>query len=568
MRCFLTSRCDRERAAPPPRDSKVKSRLPCRLTIALACLAVRTDAAEFNFDALRSIIQTRHVSSVEELIPLLPSTLRSRYAVVFASRSLQEASERAPRIILYGPDARLVLTFNGDPGQRGFDSVETLEFGQDKQFRLREIRFTSPGSDATVRVSEPNPKLCQVCHGLPARPLWDRWPLWPGAFGERYDAPLSVREHAGLQSFLAQQDSHPRYKHLLAVERLKDPETFHTTRGQRYAGNTREPPNAELAALLGGMTAQALAHQMHEQPAFAHYQYALLGLASGDCGPVGDFLPSAARSSARAALQRLAKATTAINHQTEEAKQQRLSALDSPNREPSSGAHGLAVAAPAATLVPLRLIAEAALGMRTDTWTLALEQRTYDFTPAPGEAPTLRDALLAEVAGQDPTLAALSLYATSVDGDRYCRYLQHRSQASLSEAATPAVDWTNIQELTAAAQQASTPTNAPDQIETISTAPPHPSQNSSAPLSAYQLLRICASCHESAAAPHIPFLEEPALRQALLTRTRPHGRLLDEVLFRLSPAAADRRMPLGPQLSDEQRGELARYFVSLTTQTP
>jgi hypothetical protein len=42
--------------------------------------------------------------------------------------------------------------------------------------------------------------------------------------------------------------------------------------------------------------------------------------------------------------------------------------------------------------------------------------------------------------------------------------------------------------------------------------------------------------------------------------------MADEVLFRLSPDAADGRMPLGIRLSDEERGELERYFMTLVAQ--
>jgi hypothetical protein len=128
---------------------RCKSRLT--IIVGLLCVAIKAGAAaEFDFSALRSVIETRQVNSVKELVPLLPAALRSRYALIFSSRSLQQATYSAPRVILYGSDAHLVLTFNGDASQRGFNTVETLEFGRDKHFRLREIRFPPPGSNAAV----------------------------------------------------------------------------------------------------------------------------------------------------------------------------------------------------------------------------------------------------------------------------------------------------------------------------------------------------------------------------------------------------------------------------------
>ena len=493
----------------------------------LLCVATQAcAAAEFDFAALRSVIETRQVNSVEELVPLLPVALRSRYALVFSSRSLQQATYSAPRVILYGSDAHLVLTFNGDASQRGFNTVETLEFGQDKQFRLREIRFPAPGSKEAVSFSAPNPTTGQACHGSPAAPVWDSWPLWPGAYGQRYDAPLAASERAGLESFLAQQASHPRYGQLMGIQRLADPATFHDTQSQRYSGVHREPPNAELGALLDGLAVESLVRQMRERPGFSTYQYALLGLADGDCGAVADFVPAAARGAALTGLRRLADVSAVANRWALTFKEQRLHA------------ESVVAVSPAAALVPLRLVAEAGLSMNTDTWTLALEKGTYDFTPSPGTRPTLRDALLAEIAGQDPTLEELGTYATSADGDRYCRYLQRRSQAALSSRnVAAAADWSLADR--------ARPTGLQPQ----------------------QVLRICAGCHESGVAPHIPFLQEAALRQALLSESKPRARLLDEVLFRLSPDAAAGRMPLGTRLSDQERGELERYFVALVAPT-
>ena len=519
--------------------SRVRWTIELRVAIVLFCAAASLQAREFDFAALRSVIETRQVNSVEDLIPLLPASLRSRYALVFASRSLQGATYIAPRVILYAADGHLVLTFNGDPDQRGFYSVEILEFGQDEQFRLHEIRFPLPGSKEAVSFSEPNPATCQICHGSPASPVWDSWPLWPGAYGQRYDAPLSAQERSGLQSFIARQTSHPRYRHLLGIQRWADPTTFRAVSSKRYAGMQQEPPNAELAALLGGLSTESLVRQMREKPDFAIYQYALLGLAGADCGAVDDFLPSAARRTALAGLRRLVNESTIANRWAAGLKEQRLGTVS------QLPAHSLDAIPPAATLAPLRLIVEGGLGMNTQSWTLALEKGTYDFTPSPGTRPTLRDALLAEMAAQDPTLLELSAYATSADGDRYCRYLQHRSQVALGSSSVAAsVDW-SLSDVTRAA---------------------HTRDDFSAALQPQRLLRICAACHESGVAPYIPFLQESALKQALLSQAGPRARLLDGVLFRLSPAAADGRMPPGIRLSDEERGELERYFIVLGTQ--
>src|ERR1700756_2838222 len=184
------------------------------LLLVLAASAARAD--NFNFASLEALLRTHDAGTVEELLAALPEAQRHNYALVFDSRSLQGASFENPRVILYGPDARFVLTFNGNAAQHGFRAVETLEFDSvTRAFRLRELEFPKrPGGAAAVRVSETDPARCLRCHGDPPRPVWDSFPLWPGAYGERYEARLTARERAGLGAFLALQPAHPRYRQL------------------------------------------------------------------------------------------------------------------------------------------------------------------------------------------------------------------------------------------------------------------------------------------------------------------------------------------------------------------
>src|ERR1700694_1324271 len=384
-------------------------------------------AAAFNFASLQSLLSQQDIGSVEELIAALPPAQRNHYALVFESRSLQGASPENPRAILFGPDARFIVTFNGSPAQRGFRVVESMEFDDESQeFRLRELLFPerAAGEDKVV-VSEVNPQRCARCHGAPARPVWDTFPLWPGAYGERYRAKLSARERAGLSAFLALQTTHPRYSQLLGAKRFADPQTFRSSALSQYTGIPVEPPNAELAIYLSRLQAQSIARQLVQQPAFDLYRYALLGLADNACGRLADFYPDALWRTQRHGFERFARDTSVTN-----ARQAQLQAAGAPT------AGGAAVAAAITTsdnaLVQLRFVAESALGVSTQDWTLALEKGTYDFTLPPAPAQPLRETLWAEVAPRDATVQDLSRYSTSSDGDRYCTYLQRRSRTALT----------------------------------------------------------------------------------------------------------------------------------------
>jgi len=508
-------------------------RIAC-LPLLLALAAPAAHADNFGFASLQALIRTRDVGTIEELLAALPETQRRDYALMFDSRSLQAASFENPRVILYGPDARFVLTFNGAATQRGFRVVETLEFvAATGEFRLRELEFPErPGGAAAVRVSEVNPERCTRCHGGPPRPLWDSFPLWPGAYGERYGASLSDRERAGLARYLAQQPAHPRYSYLLDVARFADPRTFRPGAGGQYAATVREPPNAELSADLGNLQLQTIAARLIRQPAFATYQFALLGVADGGCAPLSDFYPEGLWRAEREAFERFARDTARANARQAQRKAERLEAdVSAPP-----------AAAASDTLLPLRFVAESALGVPTGTWTLALETGTYDFTRPPSAALPLRASLLEAIAPGDRALETLSYSVTSADGDRYCSYLKRRSRVALAGAAGNATN-------TAAPSPAAPAAHEPA-ADSAASAPP-------------AALEVCVRCHETGVAPPIPFSDPKILAQQLRARSAPHGTLYDEIRFRLSAGAGAHRMPLGLNLGDAERQALEAYFAGL-----
>jgi mono/diheme cytochrome c family protein len=73
----------------------------------------------------------------------------------------------------------------------------------------------------------------------------------------------------------------------------------------------------------------------------------------------------------------------------------------------------------------------------------------------------------------------------------------------------------------------------------------------------------CIACHGGDIAPRIPFGDPAALAPLLVTGEYPRGRLLDEVLFRLTPEAGPDRMPRGMNIDDDGRRTLERYFLSV-----
>lgn len=522
----------------------------CLIFLVTALLvAVPAHAARFDFAALQRLIQQHDIGTVEELLAALPQTVRSRFALMFESRSLQGATFNAPRAILFGPDARFIVTFNGDPGERGYQTIETLEYdAQTKEFRFRELQFPSNGAGATgVVTSAINPVRCTRCHGNPARPVWDTHPLWPGAYGERYLAGLSRNELAGLSIFLARQPDHPRYRHLVGAQRFIDPATFRPTASSRYAATPAEAPNAELATYLSQFQFEAIARELARQPAFGVFQYALLGTADDACGPVADFYPAALWREQEPRFEDFVRGTAVANSQ-----QTRFKAVRAANAGGSRTARS--VPTQASALTGLRFVVAAALELSTRDWSLALEKGTYDFTVPPASRTSMREALLEEVVRRDATIRELFPYATSSDGDRYCTYLKRRSKAALREFMRKTAVAGG-----AGATAGSSSNEGAAQPDTRSESPPGTAAVPAAPTA----LQRCSQCHETGIAPSLAFSNATELKRDLRERPSAHGALLDEIRFRLSAAAGAQTMPLGVALPEAERRALEAYFIAL-----
>lgn len=168
------------------------------------------------------------INSVEEFLKVLPNSLKANYTLVYNSRSLQQGSFENPRALVYSALGSVVYSFNGDPKQQGFDSIESMIFNKEKKtFEFREIKFASEGNIRT-HVSSPEQSLqnnCMGCHGIgdhPLHPIWDAYFVWPGVYGSIDDTiyrdfgkieDKSI-EYQKYQEFLQSAKTHPRYSQL------------------------------------------------------------------------------------------------------------------------------------------------------------------------------------------------------------------------------------------------------------------------------------------------------------------------------------------------------------------
>jgi len=475
--------------------------------ISMACGPVRSSP----------LIERHDVQSVPELLATLPESLWSRYVLVRQSRSPQPATDQAPRAILFSEDAKLVVAFDGTS-----ESVDVMTFDDTtRAFSFREITFPDVGGRTSMAMSEPNPARCRACHGTPARPIWDPYPLWPGTYGESDALPLPDEEQEQLARFAASRPSHPRYRFLRPPRR----ETRAEGTERRYLGQVELSRNAELTSLLGALNATAVAAELRASPYFDQYRYALLAALIPRCGDVAEASLAQAGGPSQTYASFEAE-TRRANANQEEATRYR--------------ARGQPLSRPPAddrAMIRLRYVAEHALGVSARSWTLALEKGSFEFTSSPGRASSFEAQLFAAIAGSDERL--VGLYWQGSDTTLVCAYLGQHSRAA--------------QRLTAASSPAA-----------IGRAEVEASRD----LPVAILLDQCASCHEQGVGPPIPFHDRDALSDQLTARTRGGRSLLEEVRFRLEPRAGAGRMPLNLNPSEESRSRLLGYLVGLRRVRP
>ena len=470
-----------------------------------------------DYETLKNIIITNKVNSIEKLLPLLPANVRSKYVVVFRSRSLQSASYKNPRVIFYADNAKFMLSFNGDENQRGFYELEVAEFDSEKkEFNYREIIFPGPGSVQTaVSFSEANPATCLKCHTEPARPIWDSHPIWPGAYGQIYHTPLSNSEEAGLKEFLAAQPNHPRYRYLTNIEYIANRETYFPRALNKYEGKDQNlPPNAALGVLLGHLNFEVIAKQVATAKNFSDFQYTLLAALDSDCGDIDNYVPLSLQPGLQKKLKQFAAEADAQNAEADKLKLARLA--DSKNFSLAKEDR--------VDLNNFRFFVENGLGLSTENWTTALEKRSYDFSAPKIDSKDLERVLLPYVIQHDSELKhALSLRRVS-SSEQFCNIL--KKNANLSKM----------------------------------TLRPLVSQLTEAKNSPPILLKKCAGCHQGAVAYKIPFDNPSELTNFTPNFTLPRGSLQKEILYRLSIQAGADNMPRGLIITADERRSLEKYF--------
>jgi hypothetical protein len=164
-------------------------------------------AVDLNYQNLETYLTSKKVDSIESALPELTAKYPDYFLFntkMYGSLSAQASTFEEPRVIVFGPKAEFILTFNGGAHVRGGSSFETAEYSRsERAFKFRSIGFKQyPGFDAAemhlaaneiafetdeIIVSKANPQICMNCHGRSAGPIWAPYFLWQGAYGSDDD---------------------------------------------------------------------------------------------------------------------------------------------------------------------------------------------------------------------------------------------------------------------------------------------------------------------------------------------------------------------------------------------
>lgn len=499
-------------------------------------------AQAFDYVQLEKLIKENKIKTISDTIEKLPLSYRSKYVLIFKSRSLHGSSFENPRVLLYGEDASFIVSFNGSPDQNGYLGFETMEYDQStSEFKYREILFPdekeAQSASAAVRFSNDNPEKCLKCHGQTPRPIWDTHPLWPGVYGENYLTDLSSAERTGLNKFLAIQGSHPRYKHLQNINIFTDKNTFKPDVAARYTNFMKDSPVVEISKYLAKYNIQKIVSQMKRSSEFSKFQFLYLASLSQDCGSFDSFVPESVRPSVVKDLELFSVETFVKNKKQDLLKKGRALSVNK-----NLFANQILRNKP---LDQFRFIVEQSLNISTDFWTMALEADTYDYTQSDVIELALEKELIHQIGKTDEKLKNLASLRAVGSSAKYCEYLRKNISPNVAQGLKKGAGLSTAQSLQKIYSE--------EKIRTVAEADPVPG-----------LLNLCASCHQGVVGPALPFLDKGKMSKLLDQGNYPRGPLLQEILYRLSPKAGPNQMPRGLNLSDSQIQALDAYFQNLS----
>src|SRR6185312_8389891 len=205
-----------------------------------------------------------------------------------------------PRAIIgpYGDENHsLYMSFNGSASEAQYKNLEVLEINRVTPkpsaniFRYFDIEFGAeehaeqlswPQTQSAIHFSQANPMKCAACHGDPARPIFQSYPIWKGIYGS-FDLSEYPDETKEFESFKFQAPNRPRYRQL-------DLANYDGRMGKKDDGILMGGNKVNLDSDLGDANETSVARLAEQTPNYEKYKFAILG-AMLNCQRITDFFP-------------------------------------------------------------------------------------------------------------------------------------------------------------------------------------------------------------------------------------------------------------------------------------
>lgn len=242
----------------------------------------------------------RNIQSVDAFLAALPEEMRQGMIFVADSRSLQESTVSAPRVLLKSPNSDVILSFGTDPSLRGWDAIEmTVWNGETAKLEMAELRFPEDTRDERLRSGgratvERNPQKCVVCHGEDRNWVFDPYRVWGGHIPWSEDAlnrgSIEVDWYKRFLNNVSEGQS--RWRHLRPMETVQEIDAALASTG-RYQikapqSETTQPsntPSLDLSHQILIYNGCRVANELAERPDWESIKFAVAGATHG-CNPL------------------------------------------------------------------------------------------------------------------------------------------------------------------------------------------------------------------------------------------------------------------------------------------
>jgi hypothetical protein len=574
------------------------------ILLLLGCLPAAADpvcdSSFFDRARLEALIKTQKVTSIAQILKDAPDCIKNNQAAVYTSSSLQCATPKAPRMIIYVNDDKAkgnsLCSFNSgnredyaefykkDPTINCHEnSMECQSVDARGHFQYYEVTvpkndqgkyFTSVtrASPKNTQISKINPPQCMTsCHRgdnktgpLNPRPIIENYPAWPGFYGSFHDHLEKVPQEADdyQNKFLVYKKQNARYQEL--------PDAYDD---QLDTKNTNSKPVVNLQNLLEHQNYRRIASEFTDPKTLKKiwpFRYAILGsiLCDDDIPQEGKanrnfgietFLPEAVRNSFALSYAQTASLALTEHQQNIQSilllqkKESTAANLDQfsdqfkndmQNDPRDSYTHYQLAANSEFYNISRLAYLGLNLGIPAQDWSMTFK-KTFDFEAGrhnPRELlPDLTAALLDPIQDKDLNFSTAAGYDIAVD-EKQCTLLRNKSLAALNAAIANHQVVCNSNEHSALL--ADTTQNFKNIIRAVPVAVAAPANFS-----------LCTGCHVNGPAKPIPFDDPVKLKNYLVE----HQLTPQDINDRIESG----NMPKNTILLKNEKTALEAYFTSI-----